>query len=80
MPNYDLYTEMELLEKHLVQDGETGLVAELKDAVSYGATGTEIFMHVRHILKEFIKTNGAMNPLAQRKVQEILEYLDKTLN
>ena len=68
------------MEKYLAQDGKTGLVATLKDAVSYGATGTEIYMHVRHILKEFIKANAPINPFTQKKINEIVDYLDKVLD
>ncbi len=80
MLNYDIYKELEYLEKYLAQDGQTGLVVSLKDAVSCGSTGTEIFMHVRYILKKFIKANCTINPSTQRKVKEIVEYLDRILD
>ena len=80
MSNYDLYKELDFLKKYLTQDGEDELVKELNDVVSIGATGTEIFMHVRYLLQEFIKNNNTTNPFTDKKVKEIIAYLNGVLD
>lgn len=80
MPNYDLYNELKSLNKYLAQDGKTALADALQDALSRGATATETFMHVRHLLKEFLASKNTENHLIYKKAGEIIAYLDRTLS
>jgi len=55
---FDHYAEARRLSAALIMQGLPEWSERIKDAMRYGATGTEIFMHLRSVLRQMIATEN----------------------
>lgn len=77
---YDVYERLKLLEGRLSAEGFEHLANELKRAVKYGYTGTEIHMNVRGVLNEFSATRPQLEPDTRDLIAEIVTHIDTVLD
>lgn len=75
----DYYAEAELIAQQAVQDGEPELASNLRDAIRYGATGTEILMRLRHHGRESLGGGRALRQTTRDRLAALVAAIDQAL-
>ncbi len=78
MSDGDLYAEVELLSDDLVAHGHAGWSEELTGVLRGGATGSEIVMGVRWVLRR-MSDSGELDELDTTRARDLAAKADRAL-
>lgn len=75
---FDIYESAERFAQHLAQHGRPEPAEAIREAVAGGATGTEILMRLRWVLRRLSDSDLASAELAC-EIEELLSSIDAKL-
>jgi hypothetical protein len=75
----DYYAEAESIAEQAVEEGEAELASNLRDAIRYGATGTEILMRLRHHSRESLGGTLALRQPTRDRLAALVAAIDQAL-
>src|SRR3954451_10821629 len=76
---FDHYAEARRLSKSLVNEGMSQWAHQIMEAMAIGATGTEIFMHLRSVLRQMISTEN-LSPESYAVARRLIEEINNSLS
>lgn len=76
---YDHYKEATKVVKLLNEDGLTDWANRLMESMEAGSTGTEIFMEMRYVLNELLKSKAKIGPKCSQIIHILISRIEEQL-